>query len=589
MLNRGALALAAVAGLAAGVVAQDAVTASVSASGSASGSTVGAARRGVAGFRPDALVAVAEAGRTTAVMNTGEVVELDVQQVWKPVCGTTAGALDAPALAAIADAHNAAFAGEDAEVTVVNSLRGTAMCSVPQINVVYNVTGTIPNGALASFQRAEAYLESLFGDPITITVNVSFSNLGGGVLGATSSNYVTAQTWANARTGLINGMDAGDTLQTSLPSGTTIPVRYDGTTATVTNENRVFFTVANFNATLGSTPTIAANMSYNSAFAWDFDPTNGVVGSQFSLTDVVIHETGHAMGFVSGTDFRTGDIEAIDIIRFQRTDGTGDFNPDTTAEFGTTPRTVSFNTPNDDANSDLITVEYRMSDGDPNQASHFREQGTNIGLMDPQIANGQTFVSRTGGFSYFAASDLNVFDFVGYDYPVQAASNPLTLVGIFAPTTLVENQATNISIAANLSSDTLSGTPQLFFRVGTSGNFTAVELVPGNPAGTFTAAIPAQPCDTTVQYFAAFPSCAAMADVTFPAGAPTNVITATTPACPPPNCPADFNGDTTPGDIFDLFDFLSALDGGLDFNNDTSPADIFDLFDFLAVLDQGCP
>ncbi len=54
-------------------------------------------------------------------------------------------------------------------------------------------------------------------------------------------------------------------------------------------------------------------------------------------------------------------------------------------------------------------------------------------------------------------------------------------------------------------------------------------------------------------------------------------------------CPADFNGDTVPGDIFDLFDFLAALDGGLDFNGDTSPADIFDLFDFLAVLDAGCP
>ncbi len=57
----------------------------------------------------------------------------------------------------------------------------------------------------------------------------------------------------------------------------------------------------------------------------------------------------------------------------------------------------------------------------------------------------------------------------------------------------------------------------------------------------------------------------------------------------PQGCPADFNGDTTPGDIFDLFDFLAALDGGLDFNGDTSPADIFDLFDFLAVLDAGCP
>ncbi len=56
-----------------------------------------------------------------------------------------------------------------------------------------------------------------------------------------------------------------------------------------------------------------------------------------------------------------------------------------------------------------------------------------------------------------------------------------------------------------------------------------------------------------------------------------------------PPCPADFNADTLPADIFDLFDFLAALDTGLDYNNDGSPADIFDLFDFLAVLDQGCP
>ncbi len=54
-------------------------------------------------------------------------------------------------------------------------------------------------------------------------------------------------------------------------------------------------------------------------------------------------------------------------------------------------------------------------------------------------------------------------------------------------------------------------------------------------------------------------------------------------------CAADFNGDTVAGDIFDLFDFLAELDGGLDFNGDTIPADIFDLFDFLAVLDAGCP
>lgn len=54
-------------------------------------------------------------------------------------------------------------------------------------------------------------------------------------------------------------------------------------------------------------------------------------------------------------------------------------------------------------------------------------------------------------------------------------------------------------------------------------------------------------------------------------------------------CPADYNADGSPGDIFDLFDFLTDLEAGLDFNADTSAGDIFDLFDFLAVLDAGCP
>lgn len=52
---------------------------------------------------------------------------------------------------------------------------------------------------------------------------------------------------------------------------------------------------------------------------------------------------------------------------------------------------------------------------------------------------------------------------------------------------------------------------------------------------------------------------------------------------------ADYDLDTLPGTIFDLFDFLEDLDAGLDFNADGSPADIFDLFDFLEGLDRPCP
>ncbi len=55
-----------------------------------------------------------------------------------------------------------------------------------------------------------------------------------------------------------------------------------------------------------------------------------------------------------------------------------------------------------------------------------------------------------------------------------------------------------------------------------------------------------------------------------------------------PCAAADYDLDTLPGTIFDLFDFLEDLDAGLDFNADGSPADIFDLFDFLEGLDRLC-
>jgi hypothetical protein len=101
----------------------------------------------------------------------------------------------------------------------------------------------------------------------------------------------------------------------------------------------------------------------------------------------------------------------LDLFRFQRTDGSSDNNPDTTAEFQVRPRRCSYNAPNDDHNSDLVSAEYRMSDGNPYQASHFREQTPNIGLMDPALAAGQTFWP-----AFYSTADLAMFDAIGYDY-----------------------------------------------------------------------------------------------------------------------------------------------------------------------------
>ncbi len=364
------------------------------------------ARRGVVSEPTSPVLRIDTGVESVTIGATGEKVVVPTETVWRPICAGGPTAMTQADLAQIATTHQQIIDAETQPIVVDSGTRGAG------INVIFTLSGSIPADAPGAFTIAENFIESQFSDPIDINVSVSFANLGSGVLGATSSNYL-AVTYPEYRDALIADMDADDTLQTSLPSGSTIPVRYNASNTNVTNENRVWLTRTVYRATVGSLGGQSGSMTYNNAFNWDYNPANGVPGSAQSLVDVVIHEVGHAMGFASGADFRTSDIEAIDLVRFQRTDGSGDYNPDSLSEFGTTPRTVDFNNPNDDANSDLISAEYRMSDGNPWQASHFREQGSNIGLMDPALSGGQTFIGR----GYYSDADTDMFDFIGFDYP----------------------------------------------------------------------------------------------------------------------------------------------------------------------------
>jgi hypothetical protein len=338
--------------------------------------------------------------KQTVILSTGQEVDFGAHEVWKPICS------DARAVAPAELERMVAVHNELARqpVRVIDN----TLSLVGGFNIVFVASGSIPAGAPAALAAAETYIESFFADPITITINISFQPLSPGVLGGTSSSYGFVD-YTTTRAQIVGDMDASDTLQTNLPSGSTCPVRY-GSGGTVTNENRVFFTFANWKAVDGVVSGADANMTFSSTFSFDYDPSNGVGGSSYSFQDVVIHEVGHAMGFTSGVDFRFQDMETLDLFRFQRTDGGGDYNPDTLAEFAVRPRMLAFNSPNDAHNSDLISAEYRMSDGSPNQASHFREQTPNIGLMDPTIGAGQSFYP-----AFYSTADVAMFDVIGYD------------------------------------------------------------------------------------------------------------------------------------------------------------------------------
>ncbi|MFH1419477.1 MAG: NF038122 family metalloprotease, partial [Planctomycetota bacterium] len=340
----------------------------------------------------------------------GASVQFDTVIETRPICGSDCSAITLDDLREVAASHRRYFDDPDDGSQDGGPRDGGEPRS--GLDIVFNVSGD-PPGAQAAIDAVEAYIESVFSDPITVTINLSFSDLPSGVLGWTSVSYAGNISWPIARTGLINGMDVSDYIQDYLPlvSGTYIPVRYNGGSSSVTNENSVYVARANYNATIGTSSGTAASMEINTDFSWDYTPPSI---SGYCFQSVLAHEVGHALGFVSAADSTSGGyMELMDIYRFQRTDGSGDYNPDSVAEFETTARLVDYNTPNDDHNTVLyewggVEVEYRMADGDPDQASHFR-QGV-YAIMQPAMGYGTTFYP-----DFYKTPDIAVFDAIGWD------------------------------------------------------------------------------------------------------------------------------------------------------------------------------
>jgi hypothetical protein len=336
----------------------------------------------------------------------GSQVVAETEAEWKLVCGSNPAGVTVADLKDWAERHEALM--REGPVTIVAAPNR----SRTSINIVFHATGAPPE-AVAALAVGAAYLDSLFSDPITIDIGITFQNLGDpNILGSTSVNYNLNQSYTNTRNGLVSGMHCYDVIQDWLPSGSYCPVRYNGNSDTITNQSTISWPKGAYLATMGTTAGYAGSTTFNTQCAWDFDPTDGVPGGVFSFLDVLIHETGHALGFVSAADLMSPTMYVLDLYRFQRTDGSYDYNPDTYEEFQIRPRLVDYNTPDDDHNSDLIAAEYRMSDGDPAQASHFRDQAPRIGLMGPYIADGQTFYPN-----YYTTADIAMFDAIGYDYP----------------------------------------------------------------------------------------------------------------------------------------------------------------------------
>jgi len=309
-----------------------------------------------------------------------------------------------------------------------------------QMNIDFRVGPSLANRpeVLAAFNRAAALWEAFYHDPITVVLDIDFPSLGGNVLGQTFSETDTMAydavrqlmiNDAGPNEAIVNQIPTFAQLQTTLPAGWTVSpmmkVNRANLLAMGVPRNQLGFTPSIFDPTTG----VDGNVEFNSDFAFDFDPSDGITAGFYDFVGVAAHEIGHALGFVSATDDvdftlpQTGAVMLQPLDLFRLAPGAGATN------FTTSPRILDPAVANQVfydggiyTRPDVTIAPLTIGDiplstgrfnGDGQQASHWKDNGllgimTEIGLLDPNFGTAQA--------GLITSADVRAFDLMGYDF-----------------------------------------------------------------------------------------------------------------------------------------------------------------------------
>jgi hypothetical protein len=322
------------------------------------------------------------------------------------------------------------------------------------LNIVLRGTAQLDANpqAKAAFERAAEIWESQIANPVTVIVDVDFGPTRFGVAfpenviaSASSDSYRFSNgDYAEVRLLLIDRADNGNelSLYTALPA-TAIPA--DVNAGSVNN----FVGPSILLRTLGVLPQFPPvatpaddsfpNIGFNSAFQYDFDPTDGISAQRKDFEGVVVHELGHMLGFTSGVGRgeildQNGNplVAAPTVLDFFR------FRPGVTLTSFTLAQRIL--TTGGDQILFIGGPDLGLSTGNPNgengdlqQASHWKDDaltGVRVGIMDPTLASARR--------SELTQNDLNAFAFFGYtlstDVVVPQPTVPAAPTGLNATT-----------------------------------------------------------------------------------------------------------------------------------------------------------
>lgn len=263
--------------------------------------------------------------------------------------------------------------------------------------------------AVAAFNRAAAQWAAYICDPVTVTINGDMQDLGDPSIIGQAYTPVYGTAYGTIRNAMVDD-EAAETgfvhpIVDYLPSSGLFDVPTPPSGSFILAG--ISATRANLSA-LGFTelpPGPDSVITFNSAFSFDYDNSDGVAPGTVDFQTVAAHEIGHALGFSSEVDvvdyymyYGTGGDSiqlyprTLDLYRF----GASLNNPSDAAQFAAFTRSLR---PNVEANTDQIFVmseapaEMPMSTGaltgDGRQASHWKDN-LGIGLMDPTLGYQET-------------------------------------------------------------------------------------------------------------------------------------------------------------------------------------------------------
>lgn len=300
---------------------------------------------------------------------------------------------------------------------------------------ILNDTGGVGVGsqARAGFEAAAARWGSIFADNVVIRLDVGFFSLGAGILGQAGSAS-SEVSYSDIRYYLSRDKkSAADTsAYASLPYGLTFLTNEAGTCGSkkgckpvdpasrtldrdATRDNKFLDVNTSVQKALGirgDNVSADADISFSTAFTWDFDPSNGITAGAFDFVGIAAHEIGHALGFVSGVDYadfiafnigldQSAWGSVLDLYRYTGTqrDWTIGGAPCLSADAGKTC---------------LGALSTGANYGDGSQASHWKDN-LGIGIMDPTAARGEKLL--------ITAADRTAFDIIGWDLATAPVSS----------------------------------------------------------------------------------------------------------------------------------------------------------------------